>query len=270
MKITIFGSSGYIGSALVAFLNDSDINPICVDRENWDDIVESGNDLGVVVWCVGKNGNFRSDISGTIQTHISQLTAVLDKINYSHFIYLSSTRVYQHSDHTKPENPLLVDLKNFDDIYNASKIIAEMLVLNKTNGRCSILRLSNVIGYHQKNDNSVLNSLITMAAEGNIRLNCHPDSSKDYIYIKDTIDLIIPFIKKNFLGTFNIGSGANISLAAWIDQLKMYFDFQLTFPADADPVCFPEIDISDTTIHTGITAESPLSYISELFKIKRK
>ena len=71
--VTIFGSLGYIGSALVASLRGSDINLLCVNRENWDDVVQSGEDLGVVVWCVGKTGNFRSDISGTIQAHISQL-----------------------------------------------------------------------------------------------------------------------------------------------------------------------------------------------------
>ena len=49
----------------------------------------------------------------------------------------------------------------------------------------------------------------------------------------------------------------------------MYFDFQLTFPNDAIPILFPELDISDTTFLTGINVESPLSYASELLQMKR-
>lgn len=162
---------------------------------------------------------------------------------FQSFTYISSTRVYYNSNHGSEERDLVINSNNIEDLYNISKLMGESLCLNCRKKNIKVVRLSNVCG-DDFNSNNFLYSIIRDACnKGEIILKTPLDSEKDYIGIKDAVNMIIKVSDSNNYGIYNLGSGENISNKAITDILKEITNCSVKVDDNAKVVKFSNINI---------------------------
>jgi len=226
-KIGIIGF-GYIGSNLYHYLNSiskgKNISIVIFKRNNLEDIGNYSFDY--IFNCAGNSGDFRNDLLETVESNVGLTTYLLKNSKVkTKLVYLSSTRIYGFSTDKNVifnENSIVnVDNKNIDYIYDGTKLLTESILLNyskKIDYKINIVRLSNVFGKFQQDDDATLIKKIFRYKKNNLTLTLYQnifDSTKDYIYISDALSGII---KTATLGTenniYNIASGKSFSVRA--------------------------------------------------------
>ena len=90
-RLTVFGHTGYIGSSIVK-------HPSALEKEQI--LPERGKiprkNLGDVVYAVGITSGFVQRPRETLDAHVCYLRKILERGKFDSFVYLSSTRVYNH------------------------------------------------------------------------------------------------------------------------------------------------------------------------------
>lgn len=107
--------------------------------------------------------------------------------------------------------------------YAQSKLIGEMLCrayVQQFNVKSTIFRLFNVYGLGQ-NKNYIIPYLIKCALTGETAEVCHPDSSRDFVYISDVIDALMLAVKiKETFSCYNVGFGKSYMISQVIDVIN--------------------------------------------------
>jgi nucleoside-diphosphate-sugar epimerase len=243
MRFTILGSSGFIGSHLAKALLKNGYDVFCPDRE----VLQYphgfySKKLGNVLYCIGMTANFRTRPYQTIEAHNFILSNILQFGDFESLTYLSSTRVYEGSTNTSENATLSVNPNNLGHLYNLSKLLGESLCIN-TEKNTKIIRLSNVYGFDSKTDNFLSSVLCEASKTGSVTFSTSPNSSKDYISIKDAV-LAIPKIATH--GThkiYNLASGENTDNQTISDFLNKT-GIETSFSQNSNEWIFPTIDIS--------------------------
>ena len=238
-KITILGSSGWIGKSLLNFLKDKNLNIISINRKNINNWLTEEIEDEEVIYTIGLTADFRKKPYETVDAHITLLSKVLRKKGIKSLIYFSSTRVYNNCPETNEESPLNVSSLNPSDLYNISKLMGESLVLNDERRDLRVIRLSNVIGPFQPIDSFLGMLLADIRKNNKTFIKQSPQVSKDYIHIDDVNRLLYGLItNKPKHRIYNIGYGQNISnseIASWLRKkgAQVYFkknqDLNLNF-----------------------------------------
>ncbi|MCX7309035.1 MAG: NAD-dependent epimerase/dehydratase family protein, partial [Afipia sp.] len=191
--------------------------------------------------------DFRDRPFDTVTAHVSLLNEIVRDEQFDSLTYLSSTRVYIHSETTTEASAVTVFPTHAEDIFNLSKLLGESIC-----GRCGrdnvrAIRLSNVAGKNfQSND--FLFSLIREAVEtGNIHLQTTPDSEKDYLHIDDATRMIVDIALRGTQPIYNLASGKNLRNEEIVEQICAVTGATVSYSADARKICFLPIDI--TGIH---------------------
>ena len=131
-------------------------------------------------------------------------------------IFASSCSVYSDDFKYKlSENSPL----NPTSIYAATKLLGEILIKNfctKNNIKYVILRCFNIYGANNNrnsNYSAVINKFISESISKNkISVYGSGKQTRDFVFIKDVINIYQKFIKNSISGTFNLGSGKAISI----------------------------------------------------------
>lgn len=267
IDFTILGGSGWIGSALVNYLRSLSYNVVSIDRTNIYQWLQSDVNPGHVFYAIGITSDFRTRIHETIDAHVNMLTQVLHRQNIYGLTYLSSTRLYHSSTSTYEESMINVGSTSISDIYNLSKLLGESLVLRHPSCSYRVVRLSNVIGPFQS-PNTFFGSLLSDAInKQSIVIHQSASSSKDYIYLLDTLELLRSISTNGKHRIYNVASGYNINNKA-IAQLFLERGFDVSFSESimCPSVNFPVVNIEriSTEFFTPMTNPFDSSVFSGL------
>lgn len=238
MTFTVFGASGFIGSALARRLADDGATVLTPPRGE----LPSGP-LGHVIYAIGLTGDFRDRPFETVQAHVCVLNKMLEDLEFESFLYLSSTRLYGCGETAREDQHFSVSPSNPSDLYNLSKLMGESLCLNSSKPKVRVARLSNVLGDDPLSPNFVP-SIVRDAARGRIALQSARESSKDYISVHDAVSALVAIAKSGKRSIYNIASGRNMSHGEILDLLVAETGCALEYEAGAPAIIFPTIDIS--------------------------
>jgi nucleoside-diphosphate-sugar epimerase len=241
MKFTILGASGFIGSNLVASLQQLGIECITPSR-NDKSIFEQ--ELGHVIYCIGLTADFRQKPFETVNAHVCYLLEILKKVKFESFLYLSSTRLYSTLDMGHEESSLKASPFELNDLYNLSKMMGESVCLAYNDSSVRVVRLSNVYGKDFSSDN-FLTSIIRDAVDKNrVFLHTALNSEKDYISVEDVAYLLPKISISGKYRLYNIASGMNISNNALLQSIKKETGCIIEVKKDAKSIKFPIININ--------------------------
>ena len=134
-------------------------------------------------------------------------------------IFLSSRKVYKNKYNLKESDPV-----NPKCNYSKNKLISENILKKILNKRVLILRISNLIGPHIKNENKLHKTFIDIFFE-NVKKGIiikNNSCYKDFLSIKKFCQIINNLIKKNTNGIYNVSIGKKIYLKEIVEWLNYY------------------------------------------------
>lgn len=240
-KFTVIGASGFVGRHLAERLRSSGHDVAAPQRGE-----ACAREPGHVVYCVGVTADFRSRPYDTVTAHISYLADVLGRVRPLSFLYLSSTRVYGHSQTSEETTRLALSPSDPDDLYNATKIAGEALCLAQPNDAVRVARLSNVYGPAMdagtRPRDDFLAAVIREAMSGKIVLRTALDSEKDYIAVEDVVRAIERIALYGRHRLYNVASGRNITHRAIAERLATLTGCKIAVQPEAPKVAYPPID----------------------------
>ncbi len=261
MICTVLGGRGFIGRQLVATLKSHGFSPYCPNKI--EDIGERA--LGVLFYCVGLTADFRDRPLATVEAHVCLLKRFLQESTFDRLIYLSSTRVYSglHGE-VSEDADLLVNPNSFSDLYNLSKIMGESLCLHS--GRNTVVvRLSNVIGADFSSKNFLFDLIREACDNGNCVLHTSPDSSKDYILVKDVISALITLARHpDPKAIYNVASGQNLTNSQVCESISRVVDCHWEVSEVAPLLNFPCINVALVQQDCGLEPGDVLGVVEKL------
>lgn len=262
MKFTILGASGFIGRHLAVFLQKAG-HDVHTPGKAVTDLFD--RPLGHVLYCIGLTADFRSRPFDTMRAHVTVLTDILEKAAFDSLVYLSSTRVYAHSQVGVESAELAVNVSDRSDLYNISKLAGESLCRSCGRTGVKVARISNVIG-HDPDSTNFLCVLIREAVSGHIDLQSHPASSKDYILMDDVLSLLPKISTDGQEWIYNVASGVNLRHDTLTTRLSELTGCRVNIRPDAPTHHFPLTDISRIRAEFGFSPSSVLDRLPQLVK----
>ena len=263
--ITVLGASGFIGSRLVKRLEMLGCEHQSVHRHG---PLPSGS-LGHLVYCIGLTADFRSRTFDTVEAHVCKLLEVLRRADFESLLYLSSTRLYAGADSTFEETAIRVAPVDPSDLYNASKLMGESLVLNC--GRPTrVVRVSNVYGYDFGSDNFLSTIIKEALLRQKIVLHTSAESAKDYISADSVVDALIWIATGGKERIYNLASGVNVSNNQLAETLKRLTGCTLEYSPLAAFSTFPVINIDRLRAEFDFKISSVLDHTAHLVYAYRR
>jgi len=140
------------------------------------------------------------------------LTTELLKLNFKHFIFISSIGIYPQSNKVYSEKSKFeVKTRNF---YEFFKIMNENLI-QKSIKKYTILRTAGLL-----DKSSRKNSIQTIISNQNKKISLSSSSTLNYILYEDLLNFINIVMKKRKFGTFNVSASKDIKLIDLKNYLK--------------------------------------------------
>lgn len=261
MNCTVLGGQGFVGRHLVSYLNARGLEVWVPSRE---DIEVLNQPLGIVFYCIGLTADFRARPFDTVEAHVSLLSRILRDADFTHLVYLSSTRVYARSHSSREDEALPVLSQDPSDLYNISKLMGESLCLSSGRAGVKVARLSNVIGSDMGNNNFV-GELLQEAQTGTVHLKTHPDSCKDYIFIDDVVHLLWSIATEGRENIYNVATGMQTSHSQWLAIIQTAFNCEVFTDYSSALLSFPAIDVERVRSEFGFHPSSaPESFLQVL------
>lgn len=258
---TILGGAGFIGSELALYLKNRGLAYVTPEKGDSDALQKP---LGHVLYCAGTTSDFRQRPFDTVHAHVSLLNGLLRDGDYVSLTYLSSTRVYIHSESTIETAAIKVFPTNDDDIFNLSKLLGESICNRSGRANVRAIRISNVVGNNFQSNDFVF-SLIREAVElKKLYLHTTPDSAKDYLHIDDATRMIVEIAQRGTQSIYNLASGTNLTNQAVVQQISAATGATVTYSDAAQKICFPPIDISRISEEFDFKPKSLLGLIHDL------
>lgn len=241
MQYTVLGAEGFIGSHVTQRLQANQISHLAYTH---DTLRHLDKPLGHVLYCIGLTADFRQRPFDTADAHVHVLSQVLRQADFESLTYLSSTRVYQGSARTLETEPLLLNVLDAGDLFNASKLLGESLCLWGGRRNVRIARVSNVVGPRRDNNVFLDQVLHEAFATGEVVFHTAPKSSKDFIHIEDVVSGLLHIASKGQQSIYNLAAGSNISNQQIGDLLSTRFGIRVRYAPEAREWSFLPIDIS--------------------------
>ena len=254
MNFTILGASGFIGSHLVRRVGSQGAECWAPARgENW-----AGRPLGHVIYCIGLTADWRQRQLETVRAHVGVLVEILDKAEFESFLYLSTTRVYAGAKTTREDDPLSVQPVVPDQLYNVSKLMGESACLGCGRPNVRVVRLSNVYGDDFQSDNFLFSVLRDAVDRGHVFLRTAPASEKDYVDVRDVVDLLPQVAVSGRHKIYNVAAGVNTNNGAIMQALQSATGCTWEAAENSPVVSFPPISVDRLREEFGF---SPTSHV---------
>jgi len=240
-KIVVTGAKGYIGSNLKNFVDSSDLRELynwkffCREQLNildYEKVLEAldGTDLVINLACLD---NKRSCSDGLLSLKVNTFgaetiykAAIQKKIKVIQF---STSEVLNFINSTS--------FHSFDRFnYARHKYLSEELLLRMLcKDQYKIVRL--FATYGGLNSKSVVDIFKNKASKGEICHVTNPNTTRDFVHIKDVCSFIIKIIEnwEKFENIINFGTGIQTSLKAILDTLEQKYKFKVEERLTNDP-----------------------------------
>jgi nucleoside-diphosphate-sugar epimerase len=259
---TVLGHTGFIGSFLKAELSRRGLEYLAPGR----DADLSGHDLGVVFYCIGVTADFRSRPLDTVEAHVGRLLDILRRCRFDRLVYLSSTRLYRDGGGGREDEALSVRPTSADDLYNLSKAAGESLALH--GGRPAVVvRLSNVYGPDYASENFLPSLLRAALGDGVVRLRSSPESAKDYVSVRDVVEMLIRIAGGGSHRVYNLAGGCNVTHGSVLDVLRRLTGCRVEVDPGAARTVFPPIDVSRLSDEFGYVPSSLVDDLPSLIEL---
>jgi nucleoside-diphosphate-sugar epimerase len=239
---TILGAGGFIGAALVAWLESQGQMVHPITRASLPALLAGRRPAGHVIDCVGLTGNFRSRPLDTAEAHVGLVARCLGELLFDSFLLLSSTRVYGRASATHEDVALPILPSEPSDLYNVTKLAGEALCLADPRRTARVVRLSNVYGIGMPAQTFLGQVLREGSATGNVLLREAAESAKDYVSVAAVVRLLPAIATAGGYRTYNLAAGRNTSHAAIARCLRNIAAWRIGFTPDAPTVRYPPID----------------------------
>ena len=263
-RITLFGGSGFIGRATAAELARRGHQVHIPARGQ---IMPPAGGFGTLIWCIGLTADFRTRPYDTATAHIGLLAQVLAQGAHDRVIYLSSTRIYggapSTTEGTTESAALRLQPENPSDLYNATKIAGESLVLSAPVPGVAV-RLSNVLGPGEAARETFVGAITRQAHQGQIVLESALSTAKDYLWIEDAARGLADIALTGQQRIYNLASGRQISHQAWVNALAQQTGCGVAIRDKAPDLGFPPIDTHRFQAEFGSLPTDPLDRIAEI------
>ncbi len=264
-KITVLGSTGFIGSHLLRRLETLGLDHEAPGRD--DDL--RGRDLGLVIDCAGVT-DFRERPLDTAHTHVCRLEPILRESRCESLTYLSTIGVYRRSSAPAREDDALpLAPIAGEDLYGISKAMGESLTLS-CHPRGRVIRLASVYGpdiWSQRFLSSVLREVVTT---GKLTLRTALESSRDYVGVHDVVDCLIDIATAGRHRVYNVASGRNVSNRQLVDRLQELTGCAVRVAPGAPRVSFPRLAVERVREEFGFEASSVLTDLPYLLDAYRE
>jgi nucleoside-diphosphate-sugar epimerase len=237
--VTVVGARGFIGSAIVTELQRRGST---VRTPGRGETLEGA--LGDVFYCAGITADFRTRPAAAVDAHASSIARIAEYCSFTSLLYLSSTRVYIHSNATSEKSPLVVEPADPDDLYGISKLLGEAVCLRLPKAAVRVARLSNVLGQNGRSTDFVYSLLRSARRDGRIVLQTALDSSKDYVAIDDAIDALLKISSGGRRRIYNVAAGVNTSHGEVVEAIAAATGAAYEVLPNAASVQFPLIDVT--------------------------
>lgn len=262
-RVTVFGGYGVVGSAVVKELT---MRQIDVVRQPRDSIVPPSGGFGTLIWCIGLTADFRSRPIATATAHVGLLAEALGQDAHERVVYLSSARVYGGASSTSEDAALMVRPLERSDLYNATKLAGEALVLTSQSNDGIVVRLSNVVGPSEVNQSTFVGMIARQALEGAIRLETTPSSEKDYVWIGDAARWLADISIEGSGRLYNLGRGIQTQNWDWAEAFARATGCRISARPSAPTHSFPPLDISRIQREFPLVTQNPLDKVAEILK----
>jgi len=252
LRIAVTGHNGFIGSWFVKTLRSLNVPVIIMEGDirsakTWD------KEFDVLYHFASRmSQKFNHSVDEAFSVNINGTFQALEacRRNKAHMVFTSTCGVY------KPGSAEIFCEKSEIDpptAYTQSKVIGEMLCrshANQYNVKTTVLRLFNVYGPGQ-DDHYIIPYLIQCALGDHKAEVCHPDSYRDFVNIRDVVDVLLHVIKvKETFNIYNVGSGQSHTIAEIIQVISQACNKTIEFQKkesrdDPQPVVYAKIDKID-------------------------
>jgi UDP-glucose 4-epimerase len=259
VKILLTGSGGYLGGRLANYLSEingfevfllsanlaekkANINIRKVDWSDERNLIEISKDMDCIIHAAGMNANnCQNSITNALEFNVMASDRLINaalKNKVSKFIYLSSAHIYGDlSGHINEESS-----KNPIHPYGVTKKMAENLLQyyasQNANFEFLIFRLSNVIGYPLKNNQTawdlLVNDLCNQALKNKtIILKGNGNQVRDFLTMKDLFNAIVHSLKFERFNNqiYNLSSGSSMTVSCMagliMERYKLLYDEDL-------------------------------------------
>lgn len=240
MKFTVLGASGYVGSHLAAYLREQGHECLTPVR---DDNSIFSQPLGHIVYCIGLTADFRYRPYDTARAHVGVLTGVLEKCKYESLLYLSSTRIYAHSQTASEDTLLQANPQNMSDLYNLTKMTGEALCFATPSEKVRVVRLSNVYGDDWESENFLATVVRDAIDKKHVLMHTSPESAKDYVHIKDVVEMLPKIATQGQCRLYNLAAGENVRNEDLLRKLSFLTGCIVEYTESAPTITFPLVSI---------------------------
>ncbi len=259
-EFSVFGASGFIGSAIVSHLRSKGRRVRAVGRDADHSDLRLSERLHNVIFAIGVTADFRTRPFDTIDAHVTQINRVLRDGEFASLTYLSSTRVYEGSALTAEASPLVVAPTESNYLYNISKIAGESICLTCGRPNVRVARLSNVVGLGDGQQAFVDQLLREGLARGVVAPRSHPNSAKDYIALDDVLSLVARIAEGGRATIYNVASGEQTTHREVAELIAGETGWRADFDQTAARADFPPIDTNRIRTEFGFVPKAFRTY----------
>ena len=236
-QYTVIGASGFLGRSVVT---EIEARKLSVLRWARGTVIPKASNLGVIIYCAGRAGNFLDDPYDTVDGHVGLLSSLLSGYKYERLIYVSSTRVYRNAGYTNEDSPIVIRPAEKESLYDIVKLLGENLTISNTSGRGVVARVSTILDPDFKSQ-SMLRTIYEHASEG-VALNMRTSSeaARDIVAVDDVVSGLLLLAEGKAKHTiYNIAGGKLISNEALLNVFSKYYNINVTYNDEIRPNNIP-------------------------------
>jgi nucleoside-diphosphate-sugar epimerase len=266
---TILGAGGFIGAALVAWLESHDRAVHAVTRAALPVLLAGRRPAGHVIDCIGVTGNCRMRPLDTAEAHVGLVAHCLAELRFDSFLLLSSTHVYARASATHEDAALPALPADPSDLYNVTKLAGEALCLADPRPTIRVARLSNVYGMGIPAETFLGELMREGRATGSVVFHESPASAQDYVSTTAVVRLLPAIAATGQQRIYNVAAGNNTSHAAIAHRLRDIAGWRTSFAPNAPTVRQPLIDTARLDAEFGPTASNLVADLPMLLTLMK-
>ena len=188
---TILGAGGFIGAALVAWLESHDHVVHAVTRAALPALLAARRPAGHVIDCIGLTGDFRVRPLDTAEAHVGLVARCLAELQFDSFLLLSSTRVYARAErNARGRRAAGAARRSLRPLQRDEARRRGAVSRRSARRRSRVVRLSNVYGIGMPAETFLGQVLREGRATGGVVFRQSPASAKDYVSIAAVVRLL--------------------------------------------------------------------------------
>lgn len=258
-KIIILGHSGYVGKAVLDYIQDTkripvygfsstslDLrNPTALEKLN--SIIDN-NALLIVASAITKDKQNNLQAAKENIEMVMNIAEYLQQHPIKKCVYMSSVAVYGDIQNNK-----VIDEKSPiapNSFYAVAKYAGECIlqqIADQKDFQLLILRPTGIFGNNDTHLTYGPSDFINSAIQSNkVRLYGYGEEKRDFLYIQDAARLITELSLKDISGTYNLASGISYSFREIVEYLRSIIprNFNIYYEPRKQPLVHHKFDVS--------------------------